>query len=290
MAFSVSVKPNQYQTYILTDETALSRIEVVPDRGGIITRWSIQGQEILYLDEERFANPELSIRGGIPILFPICGNLPNNTYQYNGQTYTLKQHGFARNLPWEVIDQKTNDCASITLTLTNNEETLKVYPFEFQLKFTYELVGKNLRIRQQYHNLSQKVMPFSFGFHPYFLTRDKTQLAFDIPASSYQDQHTKEVFSYEGNFDFTKDEIDVGFQALTRSTASMTDHQRQLKLTLNWSDDYSTFVFWTVKGKDYVCLEPWSAPRNAITTREQLTTLEPGTSCEALVEMSVTSV
>ena len=290
MAFSIAVKPNQYSTYILTDDTALSRIEVVPERGGIITRWSLQGQDIFYLDEERFANPELSIRGGIPILFPICGNLPNNTYQYNNQSYTLKQHGFARDLPWEVIDQKTDDCASLTLTLNSNEQTLKGYPFDFQLKFTYELEGKNLRIRQQYINRSQEVMPFSFGFHPYFLAKDKTQLAFDIPASAYQDQQTKEVFPYEGTFDFTVDEIDVGFQALTRSSASMSDRQRGLKITLNWSDAYSTFVFWTVKGKDYVCLEPWSAPRNAITTEEQLTKLNPGESCEALVEMTVASL
>jgi galactose mutarotase-like enzyme len=59
---------------------------------------------MLYLDVERFANPELSIRGGVPILFPICGNLPDNCYTYNGQQYTLKQHGFGRYLPWEVTE------------------------------------------------------------------------------------------------------------------------------------------------------------------------------------------
>ncbi|MEM8777804.1 MAG: aldose epimerase [Cyanobacteria bacterium P01_G01_bin.49] len=290
MTFSIAVKHNQYSTYILTDDTTLSRLEVVPERGGIITRWSIQGQDLLYLDEERFANPELSIRGGVPILFPICGNLPNNTYSYNDKTYTLKQHGFARDLPWNVLEQRTDSCAQLILVLTSNEQTLKSYPFEFQLKFTYELDGKNLRIHQEYSNLSEEVMPFSFGFHPYFLAQDKTKLELDIPSSSYQVQQTKEVFPYQGGFDFTNDEIDVGFQSLTRSSASMIDRQRGFKITLNWSDSYSTFVFWTVKGKDYVCLEPWSAPRNAITTGEQLTQLEPGATCEAMVDMTVESL
>ncbi|MEA5534493.1 aldose epimerase [Crocosphaera sp. XPORK-15E] len=290
MAFSISVNPKQYSTYILSDDKALSRLEVVPERGGIITRWAIQGQEILSLDEERFTNPELSVRGGVPILFPICGNLPDNTYVYQGKTYTLKQHGFARDLPWEVIDQSTSSCASLTLSLSSNDKTLNVYPFKFQLKFTYELEGKILRIRQQYINKSDKIMPFSFGFHPYFLVKDKTKLAFDIPSSAYQEKSSTEIVPFEGNFDFDADEIDVAFKSLTRSSASMTDHQRGLKLTLNWSDSYSTFVFWTLKGKDYICLEPWSAPRNAIATGENLTELDPGASCEALIEMNVASI
>ncbi|MGH2412296.1 MAG: aldose epimerase, partial [Microcystaceae cyanobacterium] len=60
--FAIALKPDQYLTYILSDQEALSRLEVVPERGGIITRWRIQGQNILYLDEERFAHPDLSVR------------------------------------------------------------------------------------------------------------------------------------------------------------------------------------------------------------------------------------
>jgi galactose mutarotase-like enzyme len=46
-------------------------------------------------------------------------------------------------------------------------------------------------------------------------------------------------------------------------------------------------VFWTIKGKEYVCLEPWSAPRNALNTQEALSYLEPGESCQTSVEISV---
>ena len=59
--FAIALKQDQYLTYILSDSEALSRLEVVPQRGGIATRWKIQGQDILYLDAERFANPELKI-------------------------------------------------------------------------------------------------------------------------------------------------------------------------------------------------------------------------------------
>ena len=288
MTFSISVKQNQYITYILSDESALSRLEVVPERGGIITRWSIEGQEIFYLDEERFTNPELSVRGGNPILFPICGNLPDNVYVYDGQPYNLKQHGFARTLPWEVIEQSTESGCRITLSLKSNDETLEMYPFEFEVKFIYELVGKTLKIHQEYINQSDKVMPLSFGFHPYFLVKDKKQLSLDIPASSYQVKDTKEIIPYDGSFDFDEEEIDVALKPLKASSASITDPSRSLKINLRWSDEYSTIVFWTLKDKDYVCLEPWSAPRNAISTGENLIELQPGATCEAMVEIDVT--
>ena len=270
--------------YIQTNQ---SRLEVVPERGGIITSWRVQNQEVLYLDEERFANPQLSVRGGIPILFPICGNLPDNTYTLNDKQYTLKQHGFARDLPWKSTqDQVTPEKASLTLILSSNEQTRAVYPFDFQLAFTYQIQGNTLEIKQQYTNLSTERMPFSTGFHPYFLTVDKTQLKFEIPSQEYQDQITKEIHSFNGDFDFNRDEIDVAFKQLSAKSATVTDNARKLKLTLEYDDTYSTLVFWTVKGKDYYCLEPWSGPRNAINTGQHLTVLEPQASHTATVRLT----
>jgi galactose mutarotase-like enzyme len=285
--FAISLKQEQYPTYILSDSEALSRLEIVPERGGIVTRWQIQGQNLLYLDAERFANPQLSIRGGIPILFPICGNLPNNFYTHQGKSYTLKQHGFARDLPWEVTEKSTDKAASLTLVLKSSEQTRTVYPFDFQLTFTYQLQGNCLKILQRYTNYSQETMPFSTGLHPYFLVGDKTQLTFDIPASQYQDQTSQKVYPFTGSFDFETEEIDVAFKTLSANTTSIVDHRRRLKIAIAYSSIYSTLVFWTIKGKEYVCLEPWSAPRNALNTQETLSYLEPDTSCETSVEISV---
>ncbi|MGH1394316.1 MAG: aldose epimerase [Trichormus sp.] len=286
--FSIATQQQQYKTYILSDETAGSHLEVVPERGGIITRWQVKGEEILYLDSERFANPELSVRGGNPILFPICGNLPDNTYNLNGKEYTLKQHGFARDLPWEVTEQTTTDKAALTLVLNSNEQTKAVYPFDFQIIFTYEIQGNTLSIQQQYNNLSSTPLPFSAGFHPYFLTGDKNQLEFAIPSQQYQDQKTKEIHPFNGNFDFSRDEIDFAFGQITSQSASVTDHSRKLKLTLDSDDIFSMLVFWTLKGKEFYCLEPWTAPRNALNTGEKLTVLEPGASYTASVRLTAT--
>ncbi|MBD2162827.1 aldose epimerase [Calothrix membranacea FACHB-236] len=284
--FSIAIQQQQYKTYILSDESAGSQLEVVPERGGIITRWRIQGKEILYLDGERFANPDLSVRGGIPILFPICGNLPDNTYTVDGKTYSLKQHGFARDLPWQVSDQVTHDQVSLTIVLNSNEQTKAVYPFDFQLVFTYELQGNTLEIKQQYQNLSSTPLPFSMGFHPYFQVADKNQLEFDIPSGEYQNQTTKEIYPFHGNFDFSRDEIDVAFKELTSQSASVVDNGRKLTLSLEYGNEYPILVFWTLKGKEFYCLEPWSAPRNSLNTGEHLIVLAPGESYQASVRLT----
>ena len=286
--FAIALKQKQYKTYILSDETANSTLEVVPERGGIATSWLVEGKEMFYLDAERFANPDLTVRGGIPILFPICGNLPDNTYTHNGVELHLAQHGFARDLPWTATEQVTEGCAALTLVLDSSDKTQAVYPFDFQLAFTYQIKGNSLEIVQEYTNLGEEPMPFASGLHPYFLAPDKTNLRFEIPGMQYRDQNTHSKGYFTGVFDPTLDEIDVSFDELTGLAATVTDTARRLRLTVSYNSSYGKLVFWTIKGKDFYCLEPWTAPRNALNTGEHLIYLQPGATCEMLVRMTAT--
>lgn len=286
--FAIALKQKQYKTYILSDETANSTLEVVPERGGIATSWLVEGKEMFYLDAERFANPDLNVRGGIPILFPICGNLPDNTYTHKGVERKLKQHGFARDLPWTPTEQVTEGCAAITLVLNSSEKTQAVYPFDFKLAFTYQIKGNSLEIVQEYTNLGDEPMPFASGLHPYFLAADKTNLRFEIPGMQYRDHNTHQKGYFTGVFDPTLDEIDVSFDELTGLAATVTDEARGLRLTVSYNSSYGKLVFWTLKGKNFYCLEPWTAPRNAINTGEHLIYLQPGATCEMLVRMTAT--
>lgn len=285
--FAVALKAGPTPTYLLSDLETSSRLELVPQRGGIATRWQVEGQEILYFDEARFADPTLSVRGGIPILFPLCGNLPDQQYQIDDQTYTLKQHGFARDLPWQAIDQSTCDAASLTLTLDSSASTLAQYPFAFKLSFTFVLRGHRLELRQRFTNRSDRVMPFATGLHPYFLATDKSRLEFEIPATVFQNHLTGQVETFGGRFDFSQPEIDLAFQNLTATAATVTDHHLGRRLTLSWSEAYTRLVFWTVQGKDYYCLEPWTAPRNALNSGDSLLRLDPQQTLETAVAMAV---
>ena len=280
---TITTENDQYLTYILADGD--SQIVVVPERGGIVTSWKIQGKEVFYLDTERFKDSSLSVRGGIPLLFPICGNLPDDTYTLDDETYQLKQHGFGRTLPWEVTQQSTDDGASITLTLTSSEETLAVYPFDFQLDYIYILKGNTLEQRFRHTNLSYEPMPFSTGTHPYFAVADKTKLGFDLPSTDYKVKDANKVFNFDGQFDFSQDEIDVAFINLEGQTATVKDGNSTL--TIAFDENYSTLVFWTVKGKDFYCLEPWSGPRNAINTGDFLLSASPQETVETVITMTV---
>jgi galactose mutarotase-like enzyme len=280
---TLDIHSGLYKTYVLTDPIAQTRLEVIPERGGIITRWQVRGQDLLYLDSDRLTDPALSVRGGIPILFPICSKLPDNTYTHQGKAYTLTQHGFARDLPWTVSDRQPPD--GITLTLTSNPQTLAAYPFDFEVTFTYRLQGQELLIEQHYENRSAEPMPFSTGLHPYFAVADKNQLQFDIPAAELTDQINQTQHPFSGQFDFEQPEIDVAFRQVTRPYASVTNADRQL--TLSYDKIYATIVFWTVKGKDFYCLEPWSAPRNALNSGTDLIWLKPGASLETWVKLAV---
>jgi galactose mutarotase-like enzyme len=273
---SIAERGDRYATHILKDSSRGARLEVVPERGGLITQWQVQGQEVLYFDAERFADPNLSVRGGIPILFPICGNLPDNQYTWDGNTFTLKQHGFARDLPWTVVDRGIDKAAFITLELTSDEGTRAVYPFEFRLRFTYRLQGQCLTLAQQFENLGDRPMPFATGLHPYFQVLDKSALTFDLPAETYVDHLTAATGRYGGSFDLTQPELDLALRPLQGSTATVSDRQRGSHLTLTWSEAYQALVFWAVQGKNYYCLEPWTALRNALNTGDRLRTVAPG--------------
>jgi len=50
------------------------------------------------------------------------------------------------------------------------------------------------------------------------------------------------------------------------------------------SADYRRWVIWTLPGKDFVCLEPWTCPGDALNTRAMLLELAPGATWEGFVE------
>ncbi|NJK39039.1 MAG: aldose epimerase [Oscillatoriales cyanobacterium RM2_1_1] len=282
---AIAVEQQQYKTYILSDGE--SQVQIVPERGGILTEWQMDGQPIFYLDRERFTDPALSVRGGIPLLFPICGNLVEDSYTLNGQSYSLKQHGFARTSSWTVAQQHTEAGASLTVSLKSNPETLASYPFEFELNYIYTLRGNTLELRFRHTNLSSTAMPFATGIHPYFFVSDKAKLQVELPTTQFKIKGNETLQEFSGTFDFSQEEIDYAFTNLTGQTATVIDQSRGLKLTLTYDNHYSTLVFWTVKGKDFYCLEPWTAPRNALNTGEALLTVQPDDTVETMISMMI---
>ena len=117
-----------------------------------------------------------------PILFPHTGKLVDSKLRAKGQVYESPQHGFARLMEHEFVDQ-TQD--TIVMELCANELTAQVFPYEFRLVSTFTLEGATLHHTLTVENLDDTHMPFGIGYHP----------AFSLP---FDDKHT--LSDYELRF------------------------------------------------------------------------------------------
>ena len=75
-----------------------------------------------------------------PVLFPFVGAVKEKQFRTKGQTYTMGQHGFARDMDF-TLDAKTED--TLWFVLQSNEETMEKYPYAFTLRIR----KRNFRFR-----------------------------------------------------------------------------------------------------------------------------------------------
>lgn len=250
--------------------SGLAEITIAPHRGAIVTSFRVGERELLYLDEATLNDPSKNVRGGIPVLFPNPGKLEGDRWTIAGHSGELKQHGFARNLPWRV---EHASAAQAVLRLDSNATTRRGFPWDFVAKLTYSIEAAQLRIEFELTNTSSSALPFAFGLHPYFLVRDKPSARIPTQATRAFDNVSKQMITFAG-FDFTSNEVDLHLidHGDTRGVLDLGDGT---KITIDAAPQFSRWVVWTVGGKDYICLEPWTAPGNALNTADGLIELEP---------------
>ncbi|QNJ27934.1 aldose 1-epimerase family protein [Synechococcus sp. A15-24] len=249
------------------------RLRIIPERGGIVSEWRCGEREVLYFDQERYADPAKSIRGGIPVLFPICGNLPGDLLQVNGVDHTLKQHGFARNLSWQL--QLLDDQRGVRLSLSSTDDTLTAYPFAFVVEMEVRSVAMALEISTTIHNRSDQPMPFSFGLHPYFNVSDlaKTRL------TGLAERCLNHLEMADAATDEQLSCLPEGIDFLCRPAGDVTliDDVTGAQLQLQHQEPMDLTVVWTEPPRKMVCLEPWTGPRQSLVSGDRKLVLEPGT-------------
>lgn len=101
-----------------------------------------------------------------PVLFPFVGSLKDKSYICKGKTYSMGQHGFARDMEHTLLSQSSD---ALWFILKSSEETLAKYPYEFILRIGYILESNTLRVLWEVENPSEETLPFSIGAHPAFL-------------------------------------------------------------------------------------------------------------------------
>jgi len=267
-----SESPNIY-SLVLPGGNSLS---VIPQRGGLISSWRVQGRELLYFDHERFADPGKSVRGGIPILFPICGNLPGNTLELAQRSFPIFQHGFARDLSWTL--KALDNSLGIELSLCSDHNSLCHYPYPFRLSVRYSLEASSLAITVEVQQLSTgtAAMPFSFGLHPYFAVSALESVTVEgLPAQCFS-HHTMAPTASQSELQ----RLPAGIDLLAGPAASvrLVDHGLGSAIEMQMQSPLDLAVVWTDPPRPMVCLEPWTAPRGALATGDRCLWLTPGES------------
>ncbi|MEN9800465.1 MAG: hypothetical protein RL653_4162 [Pseudomonadota bacterium] len=220
-----------------------ARVEVHPARGGLVARFDVDGAPVLYLDEATLRDTGKNVRGGVPVLFPFAGKAPPGS--------DLPQHGLARKVAWETVRLSGGDTAELVMGVD-------VAPYRLEL--AVGLSGRRLSVDARVENRGSVAAPVHYGLHPYFYVPDavKRDVRLEVEATRAFDNRTGTEGAFTG-FDFTAEELDL--HLLDARTERPVLHRPGLPpITFEWGcADFPVCVVWTVKGKDYVCVEPWTA-------------------------------
>ena len=265
-----------YPHWEFSDPSSGDLLRLVPERGGLISGWCCGEREVVYLDLERFLDPAQSVRGGFPVLFPITGGLPTNALPLPQGTFTLPQHGFARNLPWRMAPLA--DGRGVALELTDTAETLQAYPFQFLLRLEVRLAPGALEIATTVSNRSAEPMPFSFGLHPYFNLSSLEGVRFEgLPQECLNHLTMAPAATAE-----QMQRLASGIDLLVRPSGPvrLVDEAAGATLELQPSHPLDLVVLWTEPPRPMVCIEPWSGPRLALLSGDRRIELAPGDSTE----------
>jgi galactose mutarotase-like enzyme len=201
-----------------------------------------------------------------PVLFPIVGTLKNNTYAVNEKEYQLPRHGFGRDMEFQLIDKTEN---SVTFSLQSNAETLKKYPFEFELQLSYTLHESTLAIQYKVINKSESKMPFSIGAHPAIALPEN----FECYALKFEREEVLKYYLLENDLISNKTEVLETKDGLVPLNYKLFENDALIFKTLESNsltilenskpyikvdfEDFPSLGIWTKEQAPFICIEPW---------------------------------
>lgn len=221
-----------------------------------------ENQEIIWQGDEAYW------KRSSPTLFPFIGAVKNNHYYLDGKEYPMTRHGFVRDVTFELIEKREN---FLSYKYSSNEETKKMFPFNFDLFINYLLVNNQLTMEYVLKNLSPKKMYYNLGGH--------TAYNFDIGQGNCSLIFEKKENKESGTFDLaTGLRLDKEIQLLEDQKVLKMDYdlfaydtllleylasnylildqgEALPKIKINFGD-FPYLALWTPKAP-FLCVEPW---------------------------------
>jgi galactose mutarotase-like enzyme len=202
-----------------------------------------------------------------PVLFPFVGAMKDGNYIYNEKKYLMGRHGFARDKEFEMVEEGRD---FIKFMLKSQDESLKIYPFEFEFYITYILYIDRIKIRYEVRNIGEGDMYFSLGAHPAFVLDgeiDEYRIRFSekenldlYKINGVCIDPISEKYLIENNIiDLNKKifENDALVFNKFKSDSLFIEKKNGEKLLEVTLKGFPWLGIWAPVGAPFVCIEPW---------------------------------
>lgn len=209
-----------------------------------------------------------------PILFPIVGKVFNNKYRVENKEYELPQHGLARTREFKMIEKDDNH---IVFELLWSEDTLKIYPYKFSLRLSYELLENGVKVGYSVKNLDNKEIYFSIGGHPAFMCPLLDGEKFEDYYFQFNKNENSDTLELDGSTGYFTGKTNVFFNNsnkinlnlslfkydalifgdLKSNLITLKSDKNSKELTMDFTG-FPYLALWTKPtGAPFVCIEPW---------------------------------
>ena len=214
-----------------------------------------------------------------PVLFPTIGSLKNDTYFFEEKEYHLPRHGFAREKDFTIQAHSSNH---IIFSLNSDADTLKVYPFYFELQIEYRLIENKLEIHYRVQNTSDFKMYFSIGGHPGFALLENFEnyalnfetvkpLEFALLENHLLSDETQEL-------DVQNNHLPLNYLLFEKDALVFKNHQIQsISILENGKNmlkvgfkNFPDLGIWTKVNAPFICIEPWFGHADEVKTNQNL--------------------
>ena len=212
-----------------------------------------------------------------PLLFPVVGNVRNGETVIKDHIYQMPKHGFCKESEFEVTEQTEN---SATFLLKTNNETLKHYPYSFELYLTYTLNGSTLSMNYKIINNDSEFMYYHIGAHPGFMlpVSDGENIENCILRFEKEEEFTSYKYNLKNlEFDMNHkvsqkavgntlpltismfDQDAVFFECTNSHRVSFLNSSTGKGVSMYYPDFESLAIWTPIGGKaPFLCLEPWN--------------------------------
>ncbi len=243
-----------------------------------------------------------------PVLFPIVGLLKDGQYEYQGKTYKLPRHGLARDREFRIKEQES---WRIVFVQDSDEESKKVYPFDYTLEIEYRLWKRVFQTTYRVINPGTQDLLFSIGAHPAFNMPFFGEGRFEDGFVDFELKEPLERWLLDANGLLSGESrplpsigrslvttrslfVDdaVILKNLKSSRVTLRHRESGMSLSLEFPG-FPYFGIWSPGEAPFVCLEPWCGVTDSVSSsgkleeKEGINRLAPGDSFTRSFAMTV---